>query len=146
MSAATDGSALGNPGPGGWAWITEDGRYGAAGARHTTNNRMELRALIELLLATDPAEELLVHVDSQYVVNIFTKWLVTWRARGMRRAGNKPIVNLDLIERAGALLEDRSVTFAWVRGHSGHRLNEKADRLANEAAHRAARRLRRQTQ
>lgn len=139
--AATDGSALGNPGPAGWAWVTSDGREGFAGARKSTNNRMELRALLELLQAIPSDEDLQVSVDSEYVVNIFTKWLEDWRKRGMRNSRNKPVENQDLIERIDALLQGREVLLEWVRGHAGHPLNERADQLANQAARRAADRL-----
>lgn len=139
--AATDGSAIGNPGPAGWAWVTEDGREGFAGARHSTNNRMELRAVLELLLGTDNDEPLVVQTDSEYVVNIFTKWLEGWRSRGMRTAARKPVENRDLIERIDSLLRGRKVEFEWVRGHAGHVLNERADALANGAARRAEDRL-----
>jgi ribonuclease HI len=139
--AATDGSALGNPGPAGWAWVTDDGREGCAGARHSTNNRMELRAVIELLQAMDPSEPLTIQADSEYVVNIFTKWLEGWRKRGMRTSEGKPVENQDLIEYIDALLKGRQVTFEWVRGHAGHGLNERADAMANGAARRAAAKL-----
>ena len=142
--AATDGSALGNPGPAGWAWVTDDGRQGFAGARHSTNNRMELRAVLELLLATNGDERLAIQTDSEYVVNIFTKWLGGWRRRGMRTARRKPVENTDLIERIDTLLQSRKVEFEWIRGHAGHPLNEKADGLANRAARRAAERLARE--
>ena len=139
--AATDGSAINNPGPAGWAWVTEDGRRGFSGARHSTNNRMELRALIELLEATPASERLVILVDSQYVIDIFTKWLPGWRLKGMRRAGGKAVKNQDLIEMADDLLRDRQVEFRWVRGHDGNDLNEAADELANGEAHRVAARI-----
>jgi ribonuclease HI len=82
--AATDGSALGNPGPGGWAWVTEDGQIGFGSEGHATNNQMELRAVLELLRSVDPAETLTIQADSEYAVNIFTVWLPGWRERGMR--------------------------------------------------------------
>lgn len=124
--------------------MTEDGREGFAGARHSTNNRMELRALIELLQAINTDELLTVSIDSEYVINIFTKWLPTWRARGMRNSRNKAVENQDLIEIADRLLQGRTVQFEWVRGHAGHALNERADELANGAARRAAVRLARE--
>jgi ribonuclease HI len=139
--AATDGSALGNPGPGGWAWVAEDGRHAFAGARHSTNNRMELRAVYELLRAMGHDEPLTIQTDSEYVVNIFTKWLEGWRKRGMKTSSRKPVENTDLIEAIDALLNGRQVTFEWTRGHAGHPLNERADALANGAARRASERL-----
>ena len=139
--AATDGSALGNPGPAGWAWVTSDGREGFAGARYSTNNRMEMRAVLELLVATDPAETLVIQSDSAYVVGVFTEWLEKWRQRGMRTAARKPVENIDLIEQIDGLLKGRDVRFEKVPGHAGHPLNTKADALANQAAQRAKARL-----
>jgi ribonuclease HI len=104
---------------------------------------MELRALIELLESSDPTEGLRISVDSQYVMKIFTEWLPRWRERGMRTSKNKPVENIDLIERADGLLTDRQIEFEWVRGHDGHPMNEHADRLANAAAVRAREKLRR---
>ena len=100
---------------------------------------MELQALIELLKAMAQDTPLLVQADSQYVVNIFTKWLPGWRAKGMRTGGGKPVENVDLINQAAGLLKDRDVRFEWVRAHNGHVLNEKADSMALSAARRAAR-------
>lgn len=136
LRVATDGSSLGNPGPGGWAWVTEDGKEDWAGARNSTNNRMELRAVIEALESLSSGE-LTIVTDSEYVVNVFTQWLEGWRSRGMRTSRGKPVENQDLIERAARLLEGRDVEFEWVRGHAGHPLNERADKLANDAARRA---------
>ena len=139
--AATDGSAIGNPGPAGWAWVTEDGRRGFSGARHSTNNRMELRAVIELLESVPASEPLVILVDSQYVIDIFTQWLPGWRQKGMRNSRGMPVKNQDLIERVDALLSDRQVEFQWVRGHDGQGLNEEADQLANGEARKVAARL-----
>lgn len=143
LRVATDGSSLGNPGPSGWAWATENGQEAWAGARRSTNNRMELRAVIEALESL-PNAVLLIVTDSEYVVNVFTEWLDGWRARGMRTSRGKPVENQDLIERAAKLLEGRNVEFEWVRGHAGHPLNERADKLANDAAQRAKTKLARQ--
>lgn len=134
--AATDGSALGNPGPAGWAWICADGRQDWASARHATNNRMELMAVLELL-RTVPDEVLTIQTDSQYVVNIFTEWLEGWKRRGMRTGRGKPIENEDLIAGIDDLIQSRTVNWEWVRGHVGHDLNEAADGLARYAAERA---------
>jgi ribonuclease HI len=132
--AATDGGAIGNPGPAGWAWVTEDGREGWARARRSTNNRMELRAVLELLGAIDRNEELVIQTDSQYVHRIFTEWLDAWKQKGMRTSARRPVENQDLIMAIDDALRDRTVTFEWVRGHAGHPLNERADQLANAAA------------
>jgi ribonuclease HI len=136
--AATDGSALGNPGPGGWAWVTEDGQIGFGSEVHATNNQMELRAVLELLRFVDPAETLTIQADSEYAVNIFTVWLPGWRERGMRTSAGKPVKNADLIDAIDLLLQGRDVRFEWVRGHAGHVLNERADAIANAAAELAA--------
>lgn len=141
LVVATDGSALGNPGPAGWGWVSADGRENSAGARQSTNNRMELRAVIEALESLTDAPSLRVLTDSEYVVKIFTEWLPTWRARGMRTGKGRRVENQDLIERLDALLALRPVQFEWIRGHAGHPLNERADELANGAARRAADRL-----
>jgi ribonuclease HI len=138
---ATDGSAIGNPGPAGWAWVTDDGRRGFGAVRHSTNNRMELRAVIGLLEATAETELLVVLVDSQYAMNIFTKWLPGWRQKGMRNSRGKPVLNQDLIERVDALLRGRQVEFKWVRGHDGNALNEAAHELAYGEGRRVAARL-----
>lgn len=140
-TAAADGSCLGNPGPGGWGWLAADGRTGSAGARQTTNNRMELRAVLELLSAV-PDSPLVVQTDSAYVVGIFTEWLEGWRRRGMRKPSGKPVGNQDLIEAIARLLEMRDVTFEKVQDHSGHALNCAADELARSAAEAARERLR----
>lgn len=136
ITAATDGSALGNPGPAGWAWVTTDGTQDWASAKRSTNNRMELTAVLELL-RHHADQPLLIQSDSQYVINVFTKWLRTWRERGMKTARRKPVENTDLIEQIAALLEDTDVKWEWVRGHDGHPLNEHADTLARHAAMRS---------
>ncbi len=131
----TDGSCLGNPGPGGWAWAVPDGASESGAEPHTTNQRMEIMAVVRALEAL-PGQ---VHVvsDSTYVVNCFRqKWWVGWRRRGWRNAQGKPVANRDLWEQLLALAVDgdRAVTFAWVRGHSGDPMNELVDELATTAA------------
>lgn len=101
---------------------------------------MELRAVIEALESL-PDADLRILTDSEYVVNVFTEWLEGWRARGMRTSKGEPVENQDLIERAARLIESRNVEFEWVRGHTGHPLNERADDLANSAAQRAKEKL-----
>jgi len=133
---ATDGSCLTNPGPGGWAWACEDGRNGSGGHAGTTNNLMELRAVYELLGAFAPATPLLIQADSMYVINIFTRWLPGWRARGWLTAAKKPVLNRDAIELIAERLEGRDVRWEHVKGHSGHPLNETVDTLARTAAER----------
>jgi ribonuclease HI len=140
--AATDGSCLGNPGPGGWAWVTEDGREGsAAAATHTTNSRMELRAVLELLRAFDRSEPVIIQTDSAYVIGVFTQWLEAWRRKGMRTSRNAPVKNRDLIEAIAQELDGREVRFEKVPGHAGHWLNELANAKAQHWARLAAREL-----
>ncbi len=137
VTAATDGSSLGSPGPGGWGWVTADGRRDWGSESGTTHNRMELTAVLELLRSY-PTEALLIQADSTYVINVFTKWLEQWRKQNMRRSKGKCIKNLDLIEQIDKLRTGRTVNWEWVKGHSGHPLNEEADRLARCGAEDAA--------
>jgi ribonuclease HI len=134
ITLVTDGSARGNPGPGGWASILIRGeavRELSGGAAHTTNNRMELMGLIEGLgHLTRPCK---VHVisDSRYIIDAIDKrWVHGWARRGWIKADKKPAKNPDLWQRVLELLEVHDVRFTWVRGHNGHPLNERADQLA----------------
>lgn len=142
LVAATDGSALGNPGPGGWAWYIDDARWGSGGAAHTTNNIMELQAVLEVLEATTGDDRALeIHADSQYVIDCLTKWISGWRRRGWKTAAGAAVKNREIIEAIDARMRGRKVTFVWVRGHNGDRRNEAADvraRAAAGAAQRAA--------
>ena len=134
----TDGACRGNPGPGGWGLILRfDGREKelAGGEKDTTNNRMELTAVIRGLEALKTPCRLTVHTDSRYIVDAFDKgWLDNWIARGWRRAATKgqgkPVLNVDLWQRLLELINKHQVQFEWVRGHSGHLENERADKLA----------------
>jgi ribonuclease HI len=131
----TDGSCLGNPGPGGWGWATVDGRSASGGEGHTTNQRMEIRAVVEALRALDGP----VHVvsDSTYVVNCFKqRWWAGWKRKGWKNSQGKPVANRDLWEALFELALDsgRPVGFEWVKGHSGHPMNDLVDQLATEAA------------
>ena len=132
VQVATDGSALGNPGPGGWGWCVDSRRQASGGERHTTNNIMELVAIREALVANPGPLEILT--DSQYAINCLTKWLPGWRRRGWKTSSGTPVKNKDLIVEIAGLLAGRAVTFTWVRGHNGHPLNEAADLLARTAA------------
>jgi len=131
----TDGACSGNPGPGGWAWAVADGRQACGGAAATTNQRMEVEAALEAVraLADSP---LVVVSDSTYVVNCFRDgWWVGWRARGWRNTAKQPVANRDLWEPLVDLVERRGdVTFSWVKGHSGDRMNDLVDQLAVAAA------------
>ena len=131
----SDGGARFNPGPGGYGVIiVEDGRPRelSGGYRHTTNNRMELMGCIVALTALAGLDKpIVVHTDSQYVVNGISKgWAKSWRKRGWLKADRQPALNADLWGRLLDLLEGREVAFQWVRGHSGHPENERCDELA----------------
>lgn len=133
--AAADGSALGNPGPAGWAWYVDDTCWAAGGWPHGTNNMGELMAVLDLLRQTAGHDEPLeVLCDSQYVINVITKWMAGWKRKNWRKADNKPVLNVELIKALDTAMEGRDVTFTWVKGHAGHDLNEAADRLARAAA------------
>ncbi|GAA4424844.1 hypothetical protein GCM10023169_21920 [Georgenia halophila] len=138
---ATDGSALGNPGPTGWAWVDQaTGESGAGGLAHGTNNIGELIALREALRHVGPDGDLLVRADSQYVINVVTKWAPGWRRRGWRKGDGKAPENLELVKEILELAESRRgrTDFEWVRGHAGDVHNERADELAVAAARAAA--------
>ena len=132
--AYTDGACLGNPGRGGWAWAVPDGPFASGAEPHTTNQRMEIRAVAEALAAL-PDDPLLVRSDSTYVVNCFRdRWWVAWERRGWRNAAGKPVANRDLWEPLVEAVKRRDVRFAWVKGHSGDIGNDLVDMLAVEAA------------
>lgn len=133
--AAADGSALGNPGPAGWAWVIDDGAWRSGGWNHGTNNQGELQAVLDLLESTAAvAAQLVIYCDSKYVIDSLTKWLPGWKRRGWRKADGSPVLNQELLKQLDAALAGRDVRFEWVKGHSGHRLNELADSKARAAA------------
>jgi len=133
--AAADGSALGNPGPNGWAWYIDDANWAAGGSSHGTNNQGELQAVLELLRATAGTDEsLLIMCDSKYVIDSITKWMPGWKRRGWRKADGAPVLNRELMESLDEAMRGRDVRFEWVKGHAGHDLNEAADERANGAA------------
>ncbi|MEW2006763.1 ribonuclease H [Microbacterium sp. NPDC079208] len=135
ITAAADGSALGNPGPNGWAWYIDDANWAAGGSPHGTNNQGELRAVLELLQATAGTDEkLLIECDSRYVIDSVTKWMPGWKRRGWRKSDGGPVLNRDLLEGIDEAMRGRDVEFSWVKGHAGHPLNEAADERANAAA------------
>ncbi|MFV0681429.1 ribonuclease HI [Ottowia sp.] len=132
----TDGACKGNPGPGGWGvWL----RAGAhekelfGGEASTTNNRMELTAVIEGLSALKRPCEVDVYLDSQYVRQGITQWITGWKAKGWRTASKQPVKNVDLWQKLDALVSDgpHRIRWHWVKGHAGHEGNERADALAN---------------
>jgi ribonuclease HI len=142
ITAAADGSALGNPGPAGWAWYIDDDNWQAGGWKHATNNQGELKAVLELLRATAHVDDdLLILCDSQYVINCITKWMPGWKKKGWRKGDGKPVLNLELLQELDEAITGRSYRFEWVRGHVGHVLNEAADaraRAVSEAFQRNA--------
>jgi ribonuclease HI len=133
--AAADGSALGNPGPAGWAWYVDDAHWAAGGWPHGTNNQGELMAVIDLLESTAHlGEDLHIFCDSQYVINAVTKWMPGWKRKGWRKADGSPVLNRELLERLDRGLAGRRYRFEWVKGHAGHELNEAADERARAVA------------
>ena len=135
ITAAADGSSLGNPGPAGWAWYVDEDTWDAGGWPQGTNNLGELTAILRLLEATaKTGEELHILADSQYAINVVSKWRLGWKKRGWTKADKKPIKNLELIQEIDRAMEGRRVTFEWVKGHAGHRMNERADDLARACA------------
>ena len=131
----TDGACKGNPGPGGWgAWMRwgEHEKELFGGEPNTTNNRMELTAVIEALQLLKRASAVAIYTDSEYVKNGITTWIHNWKRRGWRTADNKPVKNADLWTRLDGLAAAHKVQWFWVRGHMGDPGNERADVLANK--------------
>jgi ribonuclease HI len=135
ITAAADGSALGNPGPAGWAWYVDDSTWAAGGWKHATNNIGELTAVLELLRSTAHIDDdLLILCDSQYVINSITKWMPGWKKKGWRKGDGKPVMNLELLKQLDEAIVGRRYRFEWIKGHAGHPLNEAADVRARGAA------------
>lgn len=133
----TDGSCLGNPGPGGWAFVATDGKNIAercGGEKDTTNNRMELTAVIKALSAARRHSELELHTDSQYVKNGMESWVKNWKRNNWRTADKKPVKNQDLWMQLDELSGKIKIHWCWVRGHAGNEMNERCDTLARGAA------------
>ena len=135
INVYTDGACKGNPGPGGWGAVLEfDGRereiYGGEPA--TTNNRMELTAVIEALSALKRPCRVVLHTDSQYVQKGITEWINGWKARGWKTAAREPVKNADLWRKLDEVVRDHEIRWVWVKGHAGHDGNERADALANK--------------
>lgn len=131
LTVATDGSCYPNPGPGGWAWVSQDGPSAAGYEAHTTNQRMEIRAILEAV-AAHQFQPITIESDSQYAINCLTTWLPKWRAKNWV-IRSKPVANQGLIRYAAAIVEAGDVEFRWVKGHDGHALNEVADQLCGTA-------------
>ena len=133
----TDGACKGNPGPGGWGVLLRMGRHEkelSGGEAHTTNNRMEMTAVIRALDALVEPCDVTVHSDSRYVIDGMTKWIAGWQRKGWISASKKPVLNEDLWRELIAAAAPHRITWQWVRGHDGHLENERADRLACDAA------------
>lgn len=130
----TDGACRGNPGPGGWGAVLIAGAHRKTlhgGERETTNNRMELTAAIEALTALKGRQEVVLHTDSRYLMDGIREWLPGWKKRGWKTAAKKPVKNQDLWQALDAVAQRHDVRWRWVKGHSGHELNDEADALAN---------------
>jgi ribonuclease HI len=135
IRAAADGSALGNPGPAGWAWYVDDDCWAAGGWKHATNNQGELMAVLQFFRATAHLpDDLLILCDSQYVINCITKWMPGWKKKGWRKADGKPVMNVELLKEIDDALVGRTYRFEWVKGHANHPLNEAADTRARAAS------------
>ncbi len=133
----TDGSCLGNPGPGGWAFIATNGKEIAersGGESNTTNNRMELTAVIKALSAAKKHDELEIHTDSQYVKNGMEKWVRQWKNNNWKNAEKKPVKNKELWQQLDELAQTKKIKWVWVKGHAGQEMNERCDELARTAA------------
>jgi ribonuclease HI len=132
----TDGACSGNPGPGGWGAILISGKHRkelSGYEANTTNNRMELTAVIAGLQSLKKSSSVALYSDSQYVLQGLESWMANWKKNGWRTSNKKPVKNVDLWQALDVLLGQHHVTFHWIRGHSGHLENERADQLAVEA-------------
>ena len=140
VTLITDGSCLGNPGPGGWAAILRCGgkkKEISGGEPATTNNRMEMTAVLEGLRALTEPCEVAIEIDSQYVKNGVTRWMAGWKRKGWKTVGGQPVKNEDLWLKLDRALAGHAVAWRWVKGHAHHTDNNRCDRLAREAARRA---------
>lgn len=130
----TDGACKGNPGRGGWGALLIAGEHRRelfGGEPNTTNNRMELKAVIEALSALKRPCEIVLHTDSQYVQKGISEWIHGWKARGWKTAAKEPVKNVDLWQALDAAQAKHQIQWRWVKGHAGHNGNERADALAN---------------
>ena len=131
----TDGACKGNPGVGGWGVLLKSGRHArelCGGEAHTTNNRMELTAVIRALEALNRKCRIRLHTDSKYVQQGITEWIHAWKKRGWKTAGKQPVKNEDLWRQLDELARGHDIEWLWVKGHAGHDGNERADELANQ--------------
>jgi ribonuclease HI len=133
----TDGACKGNPGPGGWGVVLRMGHHEkelAGNEKATTNNRMELTAAIKALESLKEPCEVQLHTDSRYVIDGITSWIFGWQRNGWKTAAKKPVLNADLWQELQAAARRHKIEWIWVKGHDGHPENERADRLASDAA------------
>ncbi|MCL6250981.1 ribonuclease HI [Altererythrobacter sp. KTW20L] len=138
----TDGACKGNPGPGGWGVLLRMGKHEkemAGSEPDTTNNRMEMTAVIKALEALIEPCEVVIHTDSRYVIDGMTKWIAGWKRNGWINSSKKPVRNADLWHELIDAIKRHKVEWQWVRGHNGHVENERVDRLASDAASEAGR-------
>lgn len=136
----TDGSALGNPGKGGWGYILLFGKHkkpNSGSVKHATNNQMELLAVIRGLEALKEPCEVQLFSDSKYVLDGLDKWMVNWKKNDWKTANRKPVKNKEMWIELDKLRNKHKIHFNWVKGHNGDPLNEEVDELANTAAHQA---------
>ena len=134
INVYTDGACKGNPGPGGWGVLLQWNGHEKelfGGEPQTTNNRMELRAVIEALAALKRDAKVRLHTDSKYVHDGITGWIHNWKKRGWKTTAKKPVKNVDLWQQLDSQAEQHSIEWVWVKGHAGHHGNERADDLAN---------------
>ena len=142
VTLITDGSCLGNPGPGGWAAILRHGEHTkelSGSDPQTTNNRMEMTAVIEGLATLTQPCKILVEIDSEYVRNGITKWIHAWKKRGWKTTAKQPVKNEDLWRKLDQIIAQHDIQWRWVKGHADHADNNRCDELAREAASRARR-------
>jgi ribonuclease HI len=131
----TDGACKGNPGPGGWGVVLQSGgkeKHMHGGEAQTTNNRMEMTAVIKALEALKMPCHVSLYTDSKYVIQGITEWMEGWKVRGWKTAGKAPVKNVDLWHKIDALITEHQIDWHWVKGHAGHPGNELADALANK--------------
>jgi ribonuclease HI len=134
VTVYTDGSCEPNPGPGGWAAIILEGKEVnvlKGFEKRSTNNRMELTAALEALRQIDPAKAVILYTDSQYLKNGVEKWLKDWKTRNWKRKGGA-LLNVDLWKQISQVVDQRKITWRWVKGHNGNPYNERVDRLAHQ--------------
>lgn len=137
VEMATDGACKGNPGPGGWGVLLRMGKNEkelSGGDPHTTNNRMELMAVIEGLRALIRPCHVTIQTDSKYVMDGITRWITGWQANGWKTSSKQPVRNVELWHELLEVMKPHEIEWVWVKGHSGHADNDRADKLASDAA------------